>query len=570
MAVALKSLDACLIEEGSVSDAVLERARERQRDGKRLGDVLQEMGAIDSSTYARALAAHFGLPFVDKLPVDDPTASECVDLLPINFAKRSQLLPIRREEGSVVVAVADPRALGPIDDLRVLLHKPICVVVAPSDVIVDRINRVYDEAVRTASDMMDGLEREPLDALTETEDLIDLIDVDDEAPIIRLINSLLSQAVKDRASDIHIEPFERELAVRFRIDGVLYDIVKPPKRFQPVIISRVKIMADLNIAEKRLPQDGRIRIKLAGKDVDIRVSTVPTAHGERVVMRLLDRSSTILQLDELGLVGPKLGLVDQLIRQSHGIVLVTGPTGSGKTTTLYAALSRINTTDKNIITIEDPIEYQLQGVGQIQVNPKIELTFAGGLRSVLRQDPDVIMVGEIRDSETAKISIQAALTGHLVFSTLHTNDSCAAVTRLLDMGIEPFLVSSSLVAVMAQRLVRCVCPTCRVPYRPPMEELRQLGLSLDRLENATVYRTGEGCDVCKRTGYKGRLGIHELLVIDDDVRNLIMKAADSSSIRRAAASRGMTTLREDGAEKLLAGLTTVEEILRVTQDDLSA
>jgi general secretion pathway protein E len=287
-------------------------------------------------------------------------------------------------------------------------------------------------------------------------------------------------------------------------------------------------------------------------------------------MRLLDRSSTILQLDELGLVGPKLGLVDQLIRQSHGIVLVTGPTGSGKTTTLYAALSRINTTDKNIITIEDPIEYQLQGVGQIQVNPKIELTFAGGLRSVLRQDPDVIMVGEIRDSETAKISIQAALTGHLVFSTLHTNDSCAAVTRLLDMGIEPFLVSSSLVAVMAQRLVRCVCPTCRVPYRPPMEELRQLGLSLDRLENATVYRTGEGCDVCKRTGYKGRLGIHELLVIDDDVRNLIMKAADSSSIRRAAASRGMTTLREDGAEKLLAGLTTVEEILRVTQDDLSA
>jgi len=569
MAAAMKSLDACLIEEGSVSEAVLEKARERQREGKRLGDVLQEMGAIDSRAYARALAAHFGLPYVDELPADDTTAGEFVEVLPINFAKRAQMLPIRRENGSIVVAAADPRALGPLDDLRVLLHQPIRVVVAPGDVIVDRINRVYDLASGSASDLMDSLQGERLDMVaTELDAPTDLLDADDEAPIIRLVNSLLFQAVKDRASDIHIEPFERDLTVRFRIDGVLYDIISPPKRFQPVIISRVKIMAGLNIAEKRLPQDGRIRIKLAGKDVDIRVSTVPTAHGERVVMRLLDRSSTILMLDELGLVGHKLELVDQLIRQSHGIVLVTGPTGSGKTTTLYAALSRINTTDKNIITIEDPIEYQLHGVGQIQVNPRIELTFASGLRSVLRQDPDVIMVGEIRDSETAKISIQAALTGHLVFSTLHTNDSCAAVTRLLDMGIEPFLVSSSLVAVMAQRLVRKVCPSCRTPYRPPMEEMRQLGLSLDRLEGATVYKAGTGCPDCKQTGYRGRLGIHELLVVDDDVRNLIMKAADSSSIRRAAASKGMTTLREDGAEKLLNGLTTVEEILRVTQDDL--
>ena len=567
MAVTAKSLEACIIEEGSISESILEKARERQREGKRLGDVLREMGAIDSKTYARALATHYGLPFVDQLPEEDPTASECADLLPISFAKKCQVLPIQSDGSSIVVAMADPTALGPLDDLRVLLHKPIRVVVAPGDVIVDRINRVYDLATGSASDLVEGLEGENMMA-KDLDEPLDLIDADDEAPIIRLVNSLLFQAVKDRASDIHIEPYERDLSVRFRIDGVLYDIITPPKRFQPVIISRIKIMAGLNIAEKRLPQDGRIRIRLAGKEVDIRVSTVPTAHGERVVMRLLDRSSTILQLDDLGLVGGKLDSVDQLIRQSHGIILVTGPTGSGKTTTLYAALSRINTTDKNIITIEDPIEYQLHGVGQIQVNPKIELSFAGGLRSVLRQDPDVIMVGEIRDSETAAISIQAALTGHLVFSTLHTNDSCAAITRLLDMGIEPFLVSSSVVAVMAQRLVRRVCPSCRETYRPPMEELRQLGVTLDMLEDNPVYRTGPGCADCKQTGYRGRLGIHELLIIDDEVRNLIMRSADSSEIRRAAAAKGMTTLREDGADKIMQGITTIDEVLRVTQDDL--
>ena len=568
MAVAVKSLEACLIEQGAVSEAIIEKARERQRDGKRLGDVLQEMGAIDGKAWAQAQASHYGLPYIEQLP-DDGTAAECAGILPINFAKRYQLLPVRKEGETIVLAAADPSALGPIDDVRVLLHRPIKVIVAPGPTIVDAINRVYDLAANTATDLMEGLDEERLELMaTDFEETQDLLDADEEAPIIKLINSLLFQAVKDRASDIHIEPFERDLTVRFRIDGILYDIISPPKRFQPVIISRVKIMAGLNIAEKRLPQDGRIRIKLAGKDVDIRVSTVPTAYGERVVMRLLDRSATILQLDELGLNGHKRDLVDSLIHQSHGIILVTGPTGSGKTTTLYAGLSRINTTDKNINTIEDPIEYQLHGVGQIQVNPKIELTFASGLRSILRQDPDVIMVGEIRDAETAKIAIQAALTGHLVFSTLHTNDSCGAITRLIDMGIEPFLVASSVIAVMAQRLVRRVCPTCREAYRPSVEELRQLGLSADRLEDHTVYRTGATCADCKHTGYRGRLGIHELLVIDDEVRNLTMKAADSASIRRVAAAKGMTSLREDGSDKVLAGLTTVEEILRVTQEDL--
>jgi general secretion pathway protein E len=569
MAVAAKSLEAFLVEQGTISETILEKARERQRDGKKLGDVLQEMGAVDGRTWAHALATHFGLPFIESLPQDEHS-SEWVNILPINFAKRYQLLPIGRDGDSVVLATADPAAIGPIDDVRLLLHRPVRVVVAPGPLIVDQINRIYDLASGSASELMDGLEEERLDLLaTELEEPRDLLDADDEAPIIRLVNSLLFQAVKDRASDIHIEPFERDLTVRFRIDGILYDIISPPKRFQPIIISRVKVMSGLNIAEKRLPQDGRIRIRLAGKDVDIRVSTVPTAFGERVVMRLLDRSETILQLNELGLVGRKHELVGHLITQSHGILLVTGPTGSGKTTTLYAALSKINTVDKNIITIEDPIEYQLHGVGQIQVNPKIELTFASGLRSILRQDPDVIMVGEIRDVETAKISIQAALTGHMVFSTLHTNDSCGAITRLLDMGIEPFLVSSSVVGVMAQRLVRRVCQSCREPYRPTLEELRQLGLSADSLEGATVFRPGPGCADCKQTGYRGRTGIHELLIIDDDVRNLIMKAADSATIRRAAQAKGMNSLREDGAEKILRGQTTAEEVLRVTQEDLS-
>jgi general secretion pathway protein E len=568
MAVAARSLEAFLIEQGTVSEETIEKARERQRDGKGLGDVLQEMGAIDPGTWAESLAKHFGLPFSERLP-DDGAVLELINQLPINFAKRCLLLPVAREGETVVVATADPASLGPLDDVRLLLRKPIRVMVAPGPIIVDAINRVYDMASGSASELMDGLDEERLDLMaTDLDEPRDLLESDDEAPIIRLVNSLLFQAAKDRASDIHIEPYERDLAVRFRIDGILYDILSPPKRFQPVIISRVKIMAGLNIAEKRLPQDGRIRIRLAGKDIDIRVSIVPTAFGERVVMRLLDKATTVLQLEELGLAGMKLELVHKLIKQSHGILLVTGPTGSGKTTTLYAGLSKINTTDKNIITIEDPIEYQLHGIGQIQVNPKIELTFASGLRSILRQDPDVIMVGEIRDLETAEIAIQAALTGHMVFSTLHTNDSFGAMTRLLDMGIEPFLVSSSVIAVMAQRLVRRVCPACREPYQPTREELEELGITPQRMLGKTIYKPGEGCAQCKRTGYRGRTGIHELLVVDDEVRTLVMKSADAATIRRAATARGMTTLREDGADKVVEGLTTIEEILRVTQEDL--
>jgi general secretion pathway protein E len=444
-------------------------------------------------------------------------------------------------------------------------------VVAPAEVITQAINHAYDQATNTsAQDLMIDLEEERLDLVASelASEPRDLLEADDSAPIIKLVNGLLSQAVKDRASDIHIEVFEQELVIRFRVDGMLYDVLSPPKRFHPAITSRVKVMSGLNIAEKRLPQDGRIRVRIAGRDIDIRVSVIPTAFGERIVLRLLDRAQALVDvnLDRLGFSGDNLRKIDRLIRQSHGIILATGPTGSGKTTSLYACLSRINSPDKNIITIEDPIEYQLHGVGQMQVSPKIDLTFANGLRSILRQDPDVIMVGEIRDSETAEIAIQAALTGHLVFSTLHTNDSFGALTRLVDMGIEPFLVSSSVMAVLAQRLVRVLCPDCREAYLPSPSELNRVGLN--SVQSSTPIYRAEGCRACRNTGYRGRSAVHELMIVDDDVRELVMRKADASSIRRACTSRGMKILRQDGAERVMAGQTTIEELLRVTQEDI--
>ncbi|HVE85915.1 MAG TPA: type II secretion system ATPase GspE, partial [Myxococcales bacterium] len=431
---------------------------------------------------------------------------------------------------------------------------------------------VYDRSVNEAEQLVGEMEAADLDTVAhQLEEPQDLLDTDDEAPIIRLVNSLLFRAAKERASDIHVEPMERELLVRFRIDGVLQEVIKPPKRYQSSILSRVKIMAQLNIAEKRLPQDGRIRIKLAGRDIDIRVSTIPTSFGERIVMRLLDKTATLLDLAEIGMAGDTLKHVDSLIRRSHGIILVTGPTGSGKTTTLYGALARINTPDLNILTVEDPVEYQLKGIGQMAINPKIGLTFATGLRSFLRQDPDVIMVGEIRDKETAEIAIQASLTGHLVFSTVHTNDSAGAVTRLVDMGVEPFLVASSLTAILAQRLVRRVCTDCREEYEPTDEELREIALSRAELQarfgQTRVFRA-VGCPACNKNGYRGRTGIYELLVVDDDVRQMVLKNVDSGTIKKTAIHKGMSTLLSDGAHKVALGETTVAEVLSVTQEDL--
>ncbi|MBI5015432.1 MAG: type II secretion system ATPase GspE [Deltaproteobacteria bacterium] len=525
------------------------------------------MELVDDLSLAEAEAEVGKLPLEREIRVAEiPEA--IVRPVPIQFAKRYRVLPLREDGEAVVVAFAEAEVAGALHDLRVLLSRPVKPCVAPANEILRAINEVYERGSDRADDLMEGLADVGLDALAhELEEPKDLLDAADEAPVIRLVNGILFQALKDRASDVHIEPFEREVQVRYRIDGVLYPVLTPPKALQAPITSRVKVMAGLDIAEKRLPQDGRIRIKIGGKDIDIRVSVLPTAFGERVVLRLLDKSAVLLDLEELGLDGERLEDVKRLIRRPHGILLVTGPTGSGKTTTLYAALSRINSRDINIITVEDPIEYQLLGIGQIQVNTKIDLTFAAGLRSILRQDPDVIMVGEIRDAPTADIAIQASLTGHLVFSTLHTNDAAGAFTRLIEMGVEPFLVSSSILAVAAQRLVRVLCRSCREAYVPSAEALRNLGLTAEDLPLGHLYRP-VGCVKCMNTGYRGRTGIYELLRVGEGIRNLIMRAVDASTIKDEARRRGMVTLREDGVRKMALGITSAEEVLRATQDDL--
>jgi general secretion pathway protein E len=415
---------------------------------------------------------------------------------------------------------------------------------------------------------MGNIAGEDLSAVaTEFEKPRDILGLTEEAPIIRLLNAILQQAVKERASDIHIEPYERELDVRMRVDGILHRVLAPPKIIQDALISRVKIMADLDIAEKRLPQDGRIRLLIGGRDIDIRVSIIPTTHGERAVMRLLDRKQGLIGFEEVGLDRKDGSRIEELLKRTNGIILVTGPTGSGKTTTLYAALNRVHTEEKNIITVEDPVEYQLKGVGQIQVNPKIGLTFASGLRSILRQDPDVIMVGEIRDVETAEIAIQASLTGHLVLSTLHTNDAPSAIVRLIDMGVEPFLVASSLMGVLAQRLVRVICPFCKESYEPSEIERSYFGSPFTSAPPLLLYR-GKGCDRCIGKGYLGRTGIFELLTVDETIRHLITGRSDSQTIKNAASSSGMQTLRTDGFRKAAEGTTTLEEVLRVTQKDV--
>jgi general secretion pathway protein E len=572
MATAHKKFESILLDRSWVSEQDLERARQRKKPGQDLADVLVDMGALEPHRLARVLAQEYWLPF--QAHIDEHTIEPALlNKVPINYAKKNRILPLSTDADGTTVAVADPANYEPLDDLRMLLGTEIRPVVVPPAVIEDAINRAYDEATTTtAQDLMIDLEEVRLDVVANelAQEPLDLLESDDAAPIIKLVNGLLSQAVKDRASDIHIEPFERDLVVRYRVDGMMYDVISPPQRFQPAITSRVKVMSGLNIAEKRLPQDGRIRLRIAGRDIDVRVSTIPTSFGERIVLRLLDRAQALvdLNLDRLGFSGDNLERIDRIIRQSHGIILATGPTGSGKTTTLYACLARINSPEKNIITIEDPVEYQLHGIGQMQVNPKIELTFANGLRSILRQDPDVIMVGEIRDSETAEIAIHAALTGHLVFSTLHTNDSFGALTRLIDMGIEPFLVSSSILAVQAQRLVRLICENCREPYTPTETELARIGLRADMLQGPIYRPAANGCRICRGTGYHGRTAIQELMLMDDEIRRLVMQKADASTIRRYCTSHGMKLLRRNGAERILQGETTIEELLRVTQEDI--
>jgi len=562
----MKLIGEILVETCGLSEeALAEGLKTQEEKGGRIGEILIRQKAISENDLLKALGIQFGMKVASPLPLDG-LKTEFTEQVPIGFLKKYTIIPVITSDGAMI-ATNDPLLFQPLDDLRLILGlNGTEVVLASHSVILSAINSAYDMSQNSAEDVIQGMHEEDTDQiLSEIEETGDLLDDTSDAPIIKLVNLMLSQAVKDRASDIHIEPSQSRLKIRYRVDGILYDMLSPPRRIQSTLISRIKIMAKMNIAEKRLPQDGRIEIKIGAKNVDIRVSTIPTAFGERVVLRLLDKTTILLSVSEMGMPEEKLKTFDRLIRSPYGIILVTGPTGSGKTTTLYAALTTINTTDINIITIEDPIEYQIDGIGQIQVNPKIELTFAKGLRSIVRQDPDVILVGEVRDLETAEIAIQSALTGHLVFSTLHTNDSASAVTRLIDMGLEPFLVTSSVIAILAQRLVRRICDKCKEPYVPDQESLLNIGITPDMAAGKKIYR-GKGCPRCINTGYVGRTGIFELMLLDDQIKNLILKTSDANAIKRLAVENGgMTTLRQDGADKVLKGITTIEEVFRVTQ-----
>lgn len=552
-----------LLKHTSLQDAQLEEAlRIQEKEGGLLGDILIRRNMIMPHEIMRALCIQLGIPFVEDLKPGD-IDPKLVSGIPINYSKAKEVIPIAKEVTSagerLVVCVADPFNESIIDDLQVLTGLPIRICVSTSMRVQDAINRVYE---RNTDNMVGEIEGE----FEETMDLEGPIDIlegtEDDAPVIKFVNSLLFRAVKENASDIHIEPFEKEFVTRFRVDGVLYDVIRQPKRAHAAISSRIKVMGQLDIAEKRLPQDGRIKIKIAGKDIDIRLSTVPAAHGERLVMRILQQTGTIMTLEQLGFSVRSNEIIENLISKKYGMILVTGPTGSGKSSTLAACLSKLNAPERNIMTVEDPVEYQIHGINQVQINTKIELTFARVLRAFLRQNPDIIMVGEIRDRETAEIAINASLTGHLVLSTLHTNDAPGVSTRLTDMGVEPFLVASSLLGVIAQRLIRKVCTKCRVPHTPSEFEMIELGMQKIP-DTAKIYKA-VGCPSCSQSGYSGRTVSHELMLIDDNLRSLIVKRADGGMIKKAAIAAGMRTLREDAIAKVFNGVTTIDELLRAT------
>jgi general secretion pathway protein E len=509
------------------------------------------------------LCKELGLDFIKDIPVSDISADLVRDI-PINYAKQHQILPYKEDSETLLALTSNPVNLKTLEDLKVLFGKKVHPLITTSVRLQDAINRVYEKSTSNLSGLGE-IEEEDYDL---DDPIVDLLDAgEDDAPVIKLVNSILFRAVKEKASDIHLEPYEKDMVVRFRVDGILMDIHKPPKKLQNAITSRIKVMANLNIAEKRLPQDGRIPLKVGGKDIDIRLSTVPTAHGERLVMRIQDRSSVVLELKQLGFSTANLTRLDDLLSRNDGILLVTGPTGSGKSTTLYGALMKINKPDINILTVEDPVEQRIHGLGQVQVNSKIGLTFASGLRAFLRQDPDVIMVGEIRDLETAELAIQASLTGHLVLSTLHTNDSAGAFPRLIDFGVEPFLIATSVMGVIAQRLVRLLCPHCKAPHEPTDFELEVLGITRAQTKGHHICKA-MGCNHCSQKGYSGRTTISELLIVNDDIRSLIMQRKDGSSIKKIALANNMVTFREHGIQKVLTGFTTIEQLTTNTQLDI--
>ena len=560
----MRTLEHALVQSGVIAaEDVTWIQEEASENGNTFEETLLENKLVTELQLKRTQADFYGLEFLEEVS-EQMVDTELICKFTITYLKKHHVVPLKGANG-LLVGMADPYSQKVLNDFAIVLGQGVPTpVLMPSSIITGLVNRAFGDSQEDAdvSDVLEGANEFGLDELDD-EKLEDLLDDTSDAPLIKLVNMVLTQAVRAGASDVHIEPFRDTLRVRFRLDGVLYNKHTFKKRFSAAIVSRIKIMAKLNIAEKRLPQDGRIALTLGGREVDLRVSTLPTSHGERVVMRLLEKSSRVLSMSELGLGADDLETMKRVTRISHGIILVTGPTGSGKTTSLYAALSDINSPDKNIMTIEDPVEYQLEGVGQIQVNQKTGLTFAEGLRSIVRQDPDVILIGEIRDKETADIAIQSALTGHLVFSTLHTNDAASAVTRLIDMGVEPFLLSSVLRAVVAQRLVRILCPHCKQPFTANADMVAECGTMAPQMENSTLYRAG-GCPHCMETGYKGRQAVYEIMQVTDPIKSLILKDTDSNRINREAVAGGMKTLKDDGCVKVVNGQTSIAEVLRVS------
>jgi general secretion pathway protein E len=518
-------------------------------------------GGIQEIAIAKAVAKGLGIGFVDR-PSSYAPSAEFLNAVPIAFARQHRVLGLMGENDTLLIALGDPGSIEQLQIISRFLKRPATPVIAPADAVLAAINEAYQQRTGQAQAFIEKLDRnEVLDEVRRLGAREDLLDNASRAPVIKLVNLMLFEAAKSGASDVHIQPYEERLVVRTRIDGVLYDSFTLPKNVQEEIVSRIKVMGRMNIAEKRLAQDGRATVQIGDRVVDLRIASLPTSFGERVVVRLLDKSARLFDLTEIGMDAHTLAQFLELVSIEHGLVLVTGPTGSGKSTTLYAALKRINSKEKNVLTLEDPIEYQLEGISQTQVSDKKGMTFASGLRSVLRQDPDVIMVGEIRDRETATMAIQSSLTGHLVFSTLHTNDAASAVTRLLDLGIEPYLVASSVVGVMAQRLVRRICPQCAAPFTPDQAELDWLGITA---REAGGMRKGKGCPACRNTGFRGRVGTFELLMIDEQVRKLIQSHATAAEIKNAGVAAGMRTLRDEGIQKVLSGMTTTNEVERVT------
>lgn len=550
-----------LLRKGIITQENLEQAlKEQKAKGGFIGELLVRLGMAKEEEVLPVLSEQIGIPYVVVKEMDIPPL--VIGKVPAKFASHYKLLPVRFEGDVLHVAVTDPLDVQMLDDLRILLGCEVKAILASETDILEAIRKYYGIGAGTLEVMMDlgKKEKRPATEKAASEEITDLAE---DASVIKFVNQILYQAVQDRATDIHIEPYENDLRIRFRIDGVLHDVHFPPtiKHFQSAITSRLKIMANLDIAERRLPQDGRIDIKVENKDLDLRISILPTPFGESVDVRLLS-TNILFGLENLGLAKRDQEILESVIQRPHGIIFITGPTGSGKTTTLYACLNKINTPDKKIITIEDPIEYQLDGITQVQIHPKIGLTFANGLRTMLRHDPDVMMVGEVRDFETAEIAIRIALTGHLVFSTLHTNDAAGAVTRLLDMGVEPYLAASSVECLIAQRLVRCLCTPCRKEATIDGKLLDEFGIP-QAGEPTHIYQE-KGCEACKWTGFRGRTAIYEILVIDEEIREMIARARSASEIKQRAQKKGMRTLRQDGWEKVLQGITTPREVLRVT------